>query len=86
MLPFNIDHIDPIKNITPKITINEQLQTTKILGIYFNKNLKNANQINWDNTLEKMEKHKYIIVQNTIPIRQNYFNKHTYTLKNILSK
>ena len=49
----NTDYIYQIQNKTPKITINEQLQTTKILGIYFNESIKQANQINWDNTPEK---------------------------------
>ena len=44
-----------IPNNVPIIIIKEQLETTKILGIYFNENLKHANQINWHTTLEKMK-------------------------------
>ena len=44
-----------IPNSVPIIIIKEQLETTKILGIYFNENLKHANQINWHTTLEKMK-------------------------------
>lgn len=44
-----------IQNNVPIIIIKEQLETTKILGIYFNENLKHANQINWHTTLEKMK-------------------------------
>lgn len=43
-----------IPNNVPIIIIKEQLETTKFLGIYFNENLKHANQINWHTTLEKM--------------------------------
>ena len=44
-----------IQNNVPIIIIKEQLETTKILGIYFNENLKHTNQINWHTTLEKMK-------------------------------
>ena len=44
-----------IPNNVPIIIIKEQLETTKFLGIYFNENLKHANQINWHTTLEKMK-------------------------------
>ena len=61
VLPINTDNTKQIQEITPNppipITIKEQFQTTKILGIYFNEELKNATQINWDNIIEKMEKH-----------------------------
>ena len=51
------EHWKQIQKITPKITIKKQFETTKNLGIYFNENLKNVSQINWDNILQKIEKH-----------------------------
>ena len=74
VLPINTDNIKQIQEITPSITVKKNFETTKILGIYFNEDLKNASQINWDNIIEKMEKHKHIITQNTIPTWQNYPN------------
>ena len=50
-------HWRQIQKVSPKITIKKQFETTKILGIYFNENLKNVSQINLDNILEKIEKH-----------------------------
>ena len=57
VLPINTENTEQLQEITPKITIKKQFETIKILGIYFNENLKNVSQINWDNILEKMEKH-----------------------------
>ena len=56
VLPINTENTEQLQKITPKITIKKQFETIKILGIYFNENLKNVSQINWDNILEKMEK------------------------------
>ena len=61
VLPINTDNTKQTQEITPPITVKEQFQTTKILGIYFNEDLKNASQINWDNIIEKMEKHINIL-------------------------
>ena len=44
-------------NLPTEITIKEQNETTKILGIYFNEDLQYANNINWQKTIDKMEKH-----------------------------
>ena len=44
VLPINIDNTINIQN---EITIIEQYKKTKILGILFNKDLNNANQMNW---------------------------------------
>ena len=55
VLPINTENTEQLQKITPKI--KKQFETIKILGIYFNENLKNVSQINWDNILEKMEKH-----------------------------
>lgn len=44
-------------SIPKDITVKEQYQTTKILGILFNEDLHNVNQMNWQNILEKMENH-----------------------------
>ena len=43
--------------VTPKITMKQQLQTIKILGRYFNENLKLSKQINLEIILEKMQNH-----------------------------
>ena len=83
VLPLDTDNTQKIQEITPSITVKEQFESTKFLGIYFNEDLKNASQINWDNTIEKMEKHKHFITQITIPIWKNNLNKHTPTLKSI---
>ena len=47
-LPINTDNIS---NLPKEITIKEQFKTIKILGIYFNEDLHNANQINWETIL-----------------------------------
>ena len=47
VLPINIVNIDNTINIPNEITIIEQYKKTKILGILFNKDLNNANQMNW---------------------------------------
>ena len=44
-------------NLPTEIKIKEQNETTKILGIYFNEDLQYANNINWQKTIDKMEKH-----------------------------
>ena len=54
VLPTNTDNISNLPN---EITIKEQIETIKILGIYFHEDLHHANQINWKIILEKMEKH-----------------------------
>ena len=50
-------NIDNAINIPNEITIKEQYETTKILGILFNDDLHCLNQINWQILLEKMENH-----------------------------
>ena len=57
VLPINTDDTEQIPKITLQITIKEQFETIKIIGIYFNENLKNASLTNWDIILDKMEKH-----------------------------
>ena len=57
ILPINTDQTEQIQKTNPKITMKEQFETIKILGIYYDESLKNASSINWDNALEKMEKH-----------------------------
>ena len=54
VLPINIDNAINIPN---EITIKEQYETTKILGILFNDDLHCSNQMNWQMLLEKMENH-----------------------------
>ena len=56
VLPINTN-INITINLTTEITIKEQNETTKILGIYFNEDLQYANNINWQKTIDKMEKH-----------------------------
>ena len=52
-----LTNTDNASNLSKQIKIKEQFETMKILGILFNKDLHYANQINWENILEKMEKH-----------------------------
>ena len=68
VLPINTDNTKQIQQIIPPITVREQYETTKILGIYFNEDLKNANHINWDNIMEKMEKHINILAPGTLSL------------------
>ena len=68
MLPINTDNTKQIQEITPSVAVKEQFETTKILGIYFNEDLKNASQINWHNTIEKMEKHINILSSRTLSL------------------
>ena len=67
-MPINTDDTKQIQKITPPITIKEQFQTTKILGIYFKKILKNVSLTNWDNIIEKMEKHINILSPRTLSL------------------
>ena len=46
VIPINTENTKQIQEITPPITVKEQFETTKILGIYFNEDLKNATQVN----------------------------------------
>ena len=50
VLPINIDDVI---NSSKQITIKEQFETIKILGIYLNEDLQYAKKINWENILEK---------------------------------
>ena len=68
VLPINTDNTKQIQEITPSVAVKEQFETTKILGIYFNEDLKNASQINWHNTIEKMEKHINILSSRTLSL------------------
>ena len=54
VIPINTDNTS---NLPKLITIKEQFETTKILGILFNEDLHYANKINWEIILQKMEKH-----------------------------
>ena len=54
VLPINTENITNLPN---EITIKEQYETIKILGIYFNEHLQHGNQINSKIMLDKMEKH-----------------------------
>ena len=56
---------------TPDITIKEQHETTKILRIMFNEDLKYTKQRNWGHILQKME---------------NQINKLSPRLKKMLNK
>ena len=49
VLPINTDNTKQIQEITPPVTVKEQFETIKILGIYFNEDLTNASHVNWDN-------------------------------------
>ena len=55
VLPINTNIIT---NLPTEITIKDQNENIKILGIYFNEDLQYANNINWQITINKMEKHK----------------------------
>ena len=68
VLPINTDNTKQIQEITPPITVKEQFETTKILGIYFSEDLKNASHVNWDNVIEKMEKHINILSPRTLSL------------------
>ena len=68
VLPINTDNTKQIQEITPPITVKEQFETTKIQGIYFNEDLKNATQINWDYIIEKMEKHINVLSPRTLSL------------------
>ena len=57
MLPINTEKTCQIQNKTHGITIIERLGTLKTLGIHFHEKLKTANKMNWNITLEKMQKH-----------------------------
>ena len=57
MLPINTENTSEIQTKTQGITIKERLDTLKILGIHFHENLKTANKMKWNITLEKMQKH-----------------------------
>ena len=48
---------DITANLPNEITIKEQNENIKILGIYFNKDLQYANKLNWEIIIDKMEKH-----------------------------
>ena len=56
VLPINTENTSQTQNKTPKTKIKERLDTTKILGVYFHENLKTANKMNCNITLEKMKK------------------------------
>ena len=68
VLPINTDNTKQIQEITPPITVKEQFETTKIQGIYFNEDLKNATQVNWDYIIEKMEKHINVLSPRTLSL------------------
>ena len=54
VLPINTDITT---NVPTEITIKDQNENIKILGIYFNEDLQYANNINWQITIDKTEKH-----------------------------
>ena len=54
VIPINTDITTNLPN---EITIKDQNENIKILGIYFNEDLQYANSINWEITIDKMEKH-----------------------------
>ena len=54
VLPINTDITT---NVPTEITKKDQNENIKILGIYFSKHLQYANNINWQITIDKMEKH-----------------------------
>ena len=82
VLPINVDETEQIQKIKPKITIKYQFETIKTLGIYYNESLKNACLINWDNALEKMEKH----INMLSPMILSLYEKTTIINTLILSK
>lgn len=51
LLPLNTDIIT---NLPKEITIKEQYKTVKILEIFYNEDLKQANKLNWEITIDKM--------------------------------
>ena len=57
VLPINTENTSQIQNKPHRITIKERLDTLKMLGIHFHENLKTANKMNSNITLEKMQKH-----------------------------
>ena len=82
VLPINTNNTKQTQEITPSITFKEQFETTKILGIYFNEDLKNATYINWDNIIEKMEK----LINILSPRRLSIYGKTILINTLILSK
>ena len=44
-------------NLPTEITMKDQNENIKILGIYFNEDLQYANNINWQITIDIIEKH-----------------------------
>ena len=57
LLPINADHTLQIQATNPQISLKEQYESTKILDITINEDLKYAKQTNCQNTIEKMENH-----------------------------
>ena len=57
ILPINTDQITLLQERLPHITIKEQYETIKNLGILFCEGLKQATFINWQLTLTKMQNH-----------------------------
>ena len=88
-LPINTDNIS---NLPQEITIKEQFKTMKILGIYLNEDLHNANQINWETILDKMEKHinklyqrilslcRKVIIINTLILSKTLFLSNVFPI------
>ena len=57
ILPIITDSTLYLQKQLPNVTIKEQHEITKILGILFSENLKEANMTNWQKVLEKIKHH-----------------------------
>ena len=57
ILPINTNQTSYIQQNFPNITVKEQNEEIKILGIIFCESLKEAIIINWHEILQKMKKH-----------------------------
>ena len=69
-------------NLPTEITMKDQNENIKILGIYFNEDLQYANNINWQITIDIIEKHinklsPRILSLNGKVILHSYSQKHS---------
>ena len=57
ILPIHTDQTSYLQEKVPNITIKEQYENIKILGLIFCEDLKEAIRLNWLQTLQKKENH-----------------------------
>ena len=69
IVPINTDQTSYIQQHIPNISVKEQHQETKILGITICESLKEAVLINWHEIVQKMQKsYKQTLLKATITI------------------